>query len=248
MTLSVVIPSINPSFWEPLYNQLKGSALDYSYELICVGPNPSDFSAENFTYVEDFGCPSRSFQIGVEASSGDYIAFIPDDCVLVERGFKESLDLIKDKPFNHGVILMYDEGPGNQSKDPSYWVGRTHEDQRLNGVQHGWKIAPCFMYNKEYFVGAGGLDCSLEHVNLNGHGLAYFTQHKGGVMHYSPKRIFKSSWSPPTEATILFQAYLQNDKPKFAKFWSQTDAAEKYNITFDNWKDQPKEWPRRYSK
>lgn len=249
--LSIVIPSINPETWPRIFDQIKSSVGNYSFEVICAGPNlpiglQEQIQEGTFKYIEDFGCPSRSFQRGAEDSQGKYIAFIPDDCTLDEGAFEETLDFVKDKPRNHGVILLYDEGSGRQSKDFNYWKSSTHEDQRLAGVQPHWLTAPCFMYDREYFIEIGGLDCSYEHVNMNTHGVAYYIQGTGGEMHYSPRRIFKSSWSPPTEATILFQAYLQNDKPRFTDFWSQADAIEKYNVKFNNWKNQEEKWSRRY--
>jgi hypothetical protein len=253
-TLSVIVPSINPDTWRNIFEQLKLSVGNYEFELITVGPSPLAeqeldnhlANEDNFIYIQDFGSPSRSFQRGVESSSGKYIAFIPDDCVLDENGFKKCIDVLEEKPENHGIILMYDEGPGKMSEDPSYWIGRTHEGLRLSGVKDDWRIAPCFMYQTSYFVSMGGLDCSLEHVNMNGHSLAFVTQHNGGEIHYSPSRVFACSWEPPTEATILYQAYIKNDLPKFKSFWKNPNAAESYNISFDNWKDQPEKWPRRY--
>jgi len=249
MKVSIVLPSINPHTWPSILNQIETAVGDYDFELVCCGPSPCGElgpDTKNFKYIEDFGCPSRSFQKGVKYSSGDYIAFIPDDCTLDEGAFEEALDFIKDKPRNHGMVLMYDEGKGRQSKDPNYWKSSTHEDQRLAGIQPHWITAPCFMYNREYFIEVGGLDCGYEHVNMNGHGLAYYTQAKGGEIHLSPRRIFRCSWTPPTEATILFQAYLQNDRPRFTDFWSQADAIDNYKVDFDNWENQEEKWSRRY--
>ena len=81
---------------------------------------------------------------------------------------------------------------------------------------------------------------------MNGHGLAYYTQAKGGEIHLSPRRVFRCSWTPPTEATILFQAYIQNDRPRFTDFWSQADAIDNYKVDFDNWENQEEKWSRRY--
>jgi glycosyltransferase involved in cell wall biosynthesis len=251
MKLSVICPSINPDRWVSLIHDLKVSAGDFDYELICVGPSNKDCALDgwlNFKYIQEYSCPSRSFQVGALHAEGEYIAFVPDDIRLDPDGFKELLEFADKKPRNHGYTLRYNEGPGNQSEDDTYWTGRTHDDQKLKGIKDGWKIAPCFMYKTDYFFEMGGLDCSMEHVNLNAHSLAYLTQAKGGKMHLSPTRIFCAGWSPPTDATILYQAYLQNDKPKFTEIWDKSNAAQNYNVSFDNWRQQPYYWPRRYGK
>ncbi len=252
MHLSIIIPSINPDRWKNIFNQVKNSVGSYSFDVICSGPNlPFGLEEEtrngSFKYVEDYGCPSRSFQMAVENSKAEYISFIPDDCALDEGALNEALSFMEGKPKNHGMILMYDEGPGNQSKNRDYWTSGFHApDLDQNGINPNWLIAPCFMYNREYFVEVGGLDCSYEHVNMNGHGLAYFTQANGGQLHYSPRRIFKCSHEPKTYENVLLQAHLKNDRPKFIEFWSQQDAVQKYNVKFNNWKDQEEKWSRRY--
>lgn len=249
--LSVICPSINPEKWDNIYRGLQKSSFDNLFELVCVGPNPPPaelFVVHNFRYLRELSQPSRSFQLGVSVSEGKYIAFIPDDIILDEGGFDKCISLLDKKPSNHGVILRYSEGGNNQDQDPKYWIGKTHSDQQLLGIDEVWNIAPCFMYNREYFMSIGGLDCSMEHVNLNGHSIAYFTQANGGQMWPSPTRIFSAGWQPPTESTILYQAYLQNDAPKFTEFWNRADAAKEYKINFDNWRNQPAVWNRRYER
>lgn len=249
--LSIIIPSINPDKWISIYNQLTISVGKYTFELIVVGPNfPSGElqTFENFRYIREFSCPSRSFQLGALVSLGRYIAFIPDDIVLDEKGMEQCLDFLSDKPKNHGIALRYDEGGQGQSNNLDYWRSKYHGGHKdLEGIEENWKIAPCFLYNREYFVEIGGLDCSFEHVNVNGHGLAHTTQARGGEIHLSPSRVFSAGWTPPTDATILYQAYLQNDEPKFRTLWGRKDAADQYKVEFDNWKNQPAYWPRKYS-
>jgi len=248
--ISIITQSINPHRWINLYDQIAQSVGKYQFELITIGPNfPPQKLQEvyNFRYIRDFGCPSRCFQIGVELSDGEYIVSIPDDAFIFEKSLEQCLDFMSDKPQNHGMTVMYNEGGGNQHLNSEYWRGKYHNDIKpLVGVREDWKIAPCFLYNKEYFVSLGGLNCDLHHVNLNGHSVAFVTQARGGEMHSSPCCVFKCGWEPPTENAVLYQVYLENDRPKFNKFWNNIDAAIKYNIKFDNWKKEPLFWPKRY--
>ena len=222
--LTLILPSINPDRWVDIQQQLKSSVGKYSYELIASGPrdNPASYSSDlgRFKFIETLACPSVAFQRAAEFADGKFLALIPDDMALDEKGFEQALDLMQDKPSDHGMVLRYSEGGHNQDQNPEYWRGRYHEDQRLEGIKEEWLLAPAFLYNANHFKGLGGLDCSLEHVNLNGHSIAYVTQHRGGKMHLSPSRIFQAGWAPPTQATILYRAYLENDKPKFTEFWN----------------------------
>ncbi len=248
MELSVICPSINPHRWPSIVEQLNSSIGKYPYEVTFVGPqlDVSDKWPSNVFQLESFACPSVAFQRAAGSAKGRFLAFIPDDMSLDPLGFEKALDFMQDKPDNHGMVLRYSEGGGNQDLNPEYWRGRFHEDQRLPGIKEEWLLAPCFLYNTNHFKSLGGLDCSLEHVNLNGHSVAYKTQHNGGKMHLSPTRIFQAGWQPPTLGMVLYRAYLENDRPKFTEFWSQPNAADLYNVSFDNWKSQPQKWPRRY--
>ncbi len=247
--LSIICPTVNPDRLVFLYNGLIKSVGKYKFQLIAVGPHFPDKSLEkasNFVFLREFSSPSVAFMAGASIARGKYIAFVPDDVSFDELGFERVLDFMEDKPRNHGMTLRYDEGGQGQAENKIYWVGHTHQDQQLKGINENWKIAPCFLYNREYFIEIGGLDTSLEHVNLNGHSVAYFTQANGGEMHPSPTRIFSAGWQPPTESTVLYQAYLENDAPKFKAFWDKKDAVLDYKVDFDNWKKQPIYWPRRY--
>ena len=222
---------------------------EYVFELICVGPNfpqESLSKVSNFKYISSFACPSVAFMEGFVLARGRKICFCPDDIILDEGGLGKCLDLLKDKPENHGVTLRYDEGGQSQSSNENYWRGSFHNDQKLPGINPEWKIAPCFMYDRVYFHESGGLNTDMEHVNVNGHSLAFYTQHNGGVLHPSPTRVFQAGWSAPTESTILYRAYLENDAPKFKSFWERPDAVKDYFVDLWDFKRKPHIWPRRY--
>lgn len=251
--LSIIIPSINPSNWEKLYQGLEKSVSRHKFEMIAVGPyfpTKEMESQANFRYIRDMGCPSRSFQIGAYIAEGEYLAFIPDDCVLDENAFSECLEFLKDKPAKDGMTLLYSEGPGysgTQHTDPTYWVARTHADQQLKGIKEGWKIAPCFLYNSSFFRKLGGLDCRWEHVNLNASDFSFRLQNNGGTMWLSPNRVFRANWQPwsDTNPGPIQRAYQENDAPLFKKIYDCWDSRP-IKIEYDNWRDAERIWSKRF--
>lgn len=244
--LSIIIPSINPDRWIGICKGVASSVSNsLSYEIIFVGPRSNETAIDNVTFIEDFGCPSRALQIGAESSVGEIICWLPDDVILDERALLKCVELLRTKSDNDGITLRYDEGPNHQSDDASYWVAWTHTDLRCAGVDKEWKIAPVFMYKRKHFVDVGGIDCALEHVNMNAHSLAFYTQGMGGTIHPSPTRVFTCGWEHPAQDNPIFRAYHENDLPRFQVLWSLPDAVSRYKVPFDNWKSIPTIWPRR---
>lgn len=250
--LSVIIPGIRSYNWGNIFFDLKKELADYEFELICVGPNfpPSELEIfTNFRFIRDFGSPSRCLQIGVLHSIGEYICWIPDDCKLENGGIKSALDFIKNISEKcDGICLRYSEGrgfTGDQHLQETYWIGSTHEDQRLPQVDNGWKIAPLFMYPSDLYFDLGGLDCRFEHVNLNTHDLAYRVQKLGGKIHLSPQKILSVDWIPGQD--VITQAHFENDVPLFKELYGGLNFP-RLKIEFNNWKNQDYIWKRRFKK
>jgi hypothetical protein len=248
--LTVIIPGIRPENWHIIHEDLKKELIDYTFELICVGPKFPSIELElqrNFRYIRDFGHPSRCLQIGSLFSKGEFISWIPDDCRLEKGGLSSALNfMMNNSSPNDGMCLRYSEGKnftGNQHLIDSYWVGSTHEDQRLPQVNCNWKIAPLFMYPKKLYFELGGIDCRFEHANLNTHDLAYRVQYLGGKIHLSPNKILGVDWIQGQE--VITEAHFDNDVPLFNELYSG-DKFPRIKINFDNWMEQPSIWERRF--
>mgnify|MGYP001590340403 CR=1 FL=1 len=250
--LSVIIAGIRSENWLNIYRQIEKSIGRYSFELIIAGPNlPSlEFqNLNNFRFIRDFGQPSRCFQLAAQFAEGNYLCFIPDDAIIEEDSLKKCLDFMSDKPPIDGMTLKYSEGlgyTGTQDQDDSYWIGRTHPDQRAQAVKEGWKIAPSFLYNTKTFINLGGLDCKFEHINFNTHDLAYRIQAFGGRIYNSPCKVFKADHHP--SGGQVATAHWENDSPLFTYIYSRTDNIDRIFIDYNNWKNTDLFWKRKYTK
>jgi hypothetical protein len=180
-------------------------------------------------------------------SNSEFLCWIPDDCILTERGLELSLEyMYLNSSKEDGMCLLYSEGinfTGNQDTTPSYWVGSTHEDQRKRWVNPDWKIAPLFLYRRELYNNLGGIDCRFEHANLNTHDLAYRVQKMGGVIHLSPQKILSVSWVPGQE--VITQAHFENDIPLFNNLYSGEESPRIF-IDILNWRESSNIWKRRF--
>jgi hypothetical protein len=251
MNLTILIPGIRSNRWDNIYEDLENCVGKYKFELICIGPYlPSVVlnNRKNFRYIKDLGTPSRCLQIGSEFAIGEFICWIPDDCILEKGSLEKALDFMYEKSnIEDGMCLTYSEGidfTGNQDKDENYWVGYYHDDQRLKQVDPTWKIAPLFMYRTQIFRDLGGLDCSFEHVNLNTHDLAYRVQKNGGTIHLSPSKILSVSWVPGQD--VITQAHFENDIPIMNNLYDN-DEFPRIKISVDNWKNSSYIWLRRFT-
>jgi hypothetical protein len=248
--LSVIVPGIRTEAWVNFFTQLRNSVGKYTFELIIVGPNlpPPELQVfKNFRFIRDFGHPSRCFQLAAQFAEGHFLCFIPDDAIIEEKALELCLDVMYQKSMGDGMTLKYSEGfnyTGNQHEDDTYWVGRTHPDQRAPAVKEGWKIAPCFLYNTHTFINMGGLDCRFEHINFNTHDFAYRLQAMGGTMHYSPTRVFKANHIP--SGSQIAAAHWENDSPLFTKLYSGPDNYERIFIDYNNWRNADSFWKRKY--
>ena len=254
--LSIVIPSINPSVWLDLFSQLSKTIVRYNFELICVGPffpTKELESYHNFLFIKDYGCPSRCFQLGSTIANGKYLAFISDDC-MIEQTFDDCINFMNSYAGpEDGMNLLYSEGPGytgSQDKDPGYWRPYTHGALRLRHVRPDWNVATCFLYRTDFFRHIGGLNCQFEHVNMNSHDLAFRAQRKGTKIHQSPRKTHSADWHPwesdESKKGPIQLSFEQNDMPLFKKIYQDTDEEPPIFISYDNWRNVPNVWPRRF--
>jgi hypothetical protein len=112
--LSVIIPGIRPERWTALYDSLKLAIGDNTWEALFVGPKCPDGSLPDVTnvrFIQDRGCPSRAFQIGVSLAEGEYICFGTDDAVAVPGTLDECLKIVTNTNVPVDIVITtYVEG------------------------------------------------------------------------------------------------------------------------------------------
>lgn len=253
--LSIIIPSIRPANWHSLLQDIDISCSydteQITYEVIFIGPYNAPSRLENYRFIESFRCPSACLQEGVSVCNGEYITWLPDDCRVEPHSLYLAVKNIKQLPPIDGIVMRYSEGEnfsGIQDRWSAYWFALTHDGLRFKHVEN-WMIAPCFMYNTNFFKEVGGLDCSMEHINLNTHDLAFRIQKLGGKLHFSPTKIFSADWDARLyegDHKTIQLAYDENDLPKFKSIWDADILDRPLKIDFDNWKNTETKWTRRF--
>lgn len=243
--LSIILPSIRDI---SRFVTSIDAALVQEYELIVVSPNEKEIPKTRYQVSQrliiDKGCPSRCLQRGIGEANGEFVTWGTDDGVYFPDILGRSLDILRTKDQNHGMVLKYtEEGPGTfTGANPDYYLCKSHEASRQPGINPEWKMAPVGMFYTDYIREIGGLDCRMLHMNMNIHNMCYRLQRMGGELHYSPGVVMhcdSNNWG--SEHSMLDWAY-SIDLPIFKEIHKNFDWPDK--IDFDNWKNSPEVWKR----
>ena len=85
--ISIVVPTVHPENWRPMYDSLVKCVKKHSYEVVFVGTCdlPENMvGIPDIKVIKDWGCPMRCIQIGVLHSSGKLMTLGADDGLFVE--------------------------------------------------------------------------------------------------------------------------------------------------------------------
>jgi len=248
--VTVCLPGVRVEAWVPLYESIKWSANNCSFELIIVGPHPPPpvLSQEpNIKYIQDYGCPSRCVQIASLASRGKLFTFVSDDGVLRPSSLEGAV-----KSFDTEMMVMrYTEGinreGGIHSQPDEYWSAWYHADLQKECLR-GYLIAPVWMMETSRFKYLGGLDCRFEHINVCCQDLAFRIQANGGKLKLSPDFVMDCDWSSRGSCSVV-DAYVENDKPLLDSICdsSKNPFENRMRIDYNNWLASPPLWPRRFA-
>ena len=169
-----------------------------------------------------------------------------DDGLFTPNSIERCIDLHNTLPHKDVVGIRYTEGRnyGGVPMHPDYWLAHHHPPLRV--VPPHYKIFIVGMFKLAYFRELGGWDCRFEHLNMNCHDLAFRVQRDGGIIHLSPDIVCDHDWNPNEGDHIAVQeAYDQNDLGLFQQLHS-TDQTQRIHIDYNNWKESPKVWKRRF--
>lgn len=248
--ISIVLPGYRHANWKPLYDSAVEACNGVPFEMIIVGPKgniPELEGIENFRFIEDYGTPARCAQIGVFHASGRVMVWASDDGTFQPDSLRQCYLALMLARKKDAIIIRYREG-GN-FPDDSYWTAHTHADLRLPGVPSTYRIAPVGMYYTDYFKELGGWDCRFEHLNMCNHDLAFRLQNDGGSLIPSPEEVLTCSWVPWSGGdgswVPIKRAFFENDLPLFKEMYS-VDQSSRIRIDYDNWKNSPAKWEKRF--
>lgn len=248
--ISILVPAIRTIRWKSLYDSIVLACKKYKWELVLVTPFdlPEELREyDNINIVKENGQVSRAVQRGMLELKSDLVFLTVDDCVLMEDSLDISIDDYKQKcGYNDVLCMRYSEGGNIQ--DEVYYIAHTHPPYRIPGIDSSWKIAPQFIMNKNKYIDMGGFDCQFEYINEPVHDFMFRLQNfGGGSIHISSTYCCVATWysGETGDHSPIFNAQTYHDWPIFLEMYKKPNS--RYIIDYDNWKNTPEIWERRFS-
>lgn len=246
--LSILIPAIRTHNWNKLYDSAKAACKNHSFQIVFIGPfDPPEELVDdpNIKYIKEYGSVSRAVQRGMLELDSDLVFLTVDDCVFAEDSIDICLRQYNEECEYQDVLNMrYSEY--NTVQNPNYYVAWNHTNLQLNGISKEWQIAPQFIMNKNHFIDLGGFDCRFEYINEPVHDFMFRLQKGDGKIVVSKVHCCIATWYPlcTGDHAPIHHAQIDHDYPIFVGMYS--NFTSRYKIDYDNWKDSPEVWTRRF--
>ena len=255
LEFSVFLAGIRPQNWQALYDSIK-ACTKREFELIFVGPYDLPDSLKNtpnVKFIQDWGCPSRCYQIGLLACSAPYVLFVADDGVFLNNGavdnaFKTLESLPKS---NKNIIsLKYYEGvitTDSYIAKPEYWKMGDHKFFRKLGIPRHFFLVMTALVSREYMIEIGGWDCRFDHLGLGAQDLGIRMQ-KDGANVIMGDYFIHVTFSPKHEGdhAPIHDSHYDHEIPLFRSIYSHPSCSVRIKIDANNWIYSPPVWVRRF--
>jgi hypothetical protein len=250
--LSVIVPSIRVHLHEQLYNSIAQSCDKHSWELIICGPYepPANIlEKDNFTWIQDWGSPSRAAQIASLHSSGRLLYHTTDDVKFIAGAISRAIPLAGPSTI---VCMKYSEWyeyePIEMPED--YWVLRglpCYKGPEFEQINQEWGCFCQFIVNTKLFQYYGGFDAeNFEYLNHVCHDFLFRVQRDGVKTVESKEYICNARWLQAVQEDHgpVFYSQMYFDLPKFNAMWGTPN--DRRVIDCSNWERAEAKWKRRF--
>lgn len=248
LDITFLIPGIRTNRWKVLYDSLHLACKNYKWELLLVSPFelPDELKdKDDVRLIRDRGQVSRCVQIGVPEVKSELFYIGMDDTVYVEDSFDEAIKKY-DEYADESTIMQCTYTEGGHSQPNHYWSTAFHDAFKLTGINQLWKTATQPILHRDYFIELGGFDCRWEYMDKPMHDFMFRAQRNGSEIIYSPGTVGITDWWPDHQGDHgpVHDAEVLHDFPIFNEVWGENN--ERVKIDYDNWKDTPDVWKRRF--
>lgn len=251
MKLSVILPGIRPGNWLRLYESISESTKE-SFELVIISPYELPYNLRNKTnikLIKDYGSPVRCQQIGLVNCEGDWIAWAADDGYFLPNALDIAFNNLNGKDEKTVIIGKYHEG--NASPDMNtikYYYIYTHDASRCKYLPTDCLMLMVGLVSKKELTDIGGFDCGFEVLPMAFNDVSIRLYNDKCKFIFQEEVMFKCGHFPGItgDHAPIHNAQIYYDLPKFKMIYSSEKSKERVNINFDNWKNSPERWLRRW--
>jgi hypothetical protein len=252
--VSIILPSIRPDNLIAFYESAKLACQKYSFQIVTPSPYPlPDFFSKisNVKHVKTFAGPTTASQQAIQLCNSKFLYNTVDDGILFPSVIDEAIEYHDANLTEKDVYNMrYLEG--SDTPFPlDFWMAHHHEDMRLAGIRHDWKMCMHYFMHLNYFYSLGGYDCRFETLNHAIHDLMFRIQADNGLIHESLRETIQCGHMPGTSGdhAPIHHGQLDHDRPQFDEMYSDPNAPYKrIKIDYHNWRGRDEVWQRRWGK
>jgi hypothetical protein len=255
--VSICVAGIRTDKWPKFARQIKESLGYYTSEFIFCGPHMhvgNERGEIPYKFIRSFRNPTACVQEAIIHAKGELVCWLSDDAEILEDSLKLAVcAYLQSRQDKVEVIIPYFEGDNvsdgsYDTQPPEYWNAWYHGSLRLPGIPRDYKIAPCGLLSRQYFLELGGFDCAFEHINMSCNDLSLRIQNDGGQLIMPEKYVMRCEFSHEIVNgkcdCVLCEAYVQNDLPYFLSIYSNPSAVNRVKVDLDNYLNTPERWRR----
>jgi hypothetical protein len=252
--ISVCLAAIRKDNWVRLYNSIKESVEDYTFELIFCGPHaelPVELQElDNVLCIQDYGSPTRAQQISMQNARGKYITWTADDGWFLPGGLAKCISRLEEiTDEKKCIVTQYNEGGSDGLGDPNrgMYCMNSHDPVRSPFYPNSFLIFNSVVLPTKYFIDLGGFDCRFEVCPMAFVDFGARAQ-LDGIKPELFGVIFECTQFPGTtgDHAPIHYAQLEHDQPLYSEVWRSSRCLERIKIDYNNWKQTPEVWNRRF--
>jgi hypothetical protein len=254
--VTFVIPSIRTHNWAGLYESCFKTCKKHSWKLLFTGPfdGPEDLMKEpNIGHFKSYAHPTKAAQLAMKSLDTELLMWNVDDCRFLEDTVDEAIDKYDSLCGKKDVLTCRFLEGGNGWKEGPFWTMGYHDMLKCPGIQGHYLYAMYPLMNCEYFKELGGFDCQFEYTVAALHDLMVRVQNDGGKLDYAPKEIVCCSFIDGRggDHAVIHDTCVggDGDNVRFRNlYFDQKQYTDRIKIHYDNHKDYPNFWERRFNK
>lgn len=252
--ISIILPSIRSDKLSRVYESITNST-KRTFELIVIGPSPLPqelVGSPEIIYLSSFSAPIVASQAGAELARGKIFLWSADDAIFLPDALDKNIDLLysKGNSEKNVVVAKYFEGIDGSQKplqpdkyftiNGSSWTSSPH-------VSDDWWIFNVAIMYRSYFEELGGWDCGYQSCPLSHTNLAIRAYLDGASVSMSDYPLLDCDHSQPDHLPIE-TSMIYHDAPRYNSQFKASNINTPIKISFDNWKNEPIIWDKRFSR
>lgn len=269
--LSIICPAIRVDRWEAMYKSIEES-FSGSWELVLITEKELPESLKSKTNIKVIfseRSPMGKQQQGLLETSGEYITVMSDDSVWHKGTLDKTFELLKTiTDYKMIVVLKYLEGkefefpqwyidqvPDDMKfktnydfmKSDKYYLSDTHDSSKFKWEKRRCPILSCAVYTRKLLIEIGGWDAQFQSQAMGNTDLAIRLM-KYGCPYIIQDLIVSSCGYMEVDTGDhgpIHDAQTKHDQDFFMGLY-QRQGGNRIIIPFDNHKNQPDRWERRF--